>query len=74
MDTPKRAKSETITTENEPDPIHPPSGWDAAFNPPPEIKELIQANGTNEEEAKEPKEGSPEAQDFEDFTEKEGNF
>jgi NET1-associated nuclear protein 1 (U3 small nucleolar RNA-associated protein 17) len=45
-------------------------GWDAAFNPPPNTKELVQTNGINGDDAESQRDlDSSDAEDFEDFVE-----
>lgn len=66
-ETPKRAKSVKRSQDIVPTPKISETGWEAAFNPPTETKELIQTNGVNGYDSKSDKEGSPAALDFEEF-------
>ena len=43
VETLKRAKS----VKDSKNPLLPQGGWEAAFNPPPKTKELVQTNGIN---------------------------
>lgn len=70
-DIPKRAKS-LNGSQDSPVTSKLPSqaGWDAAFNPPKEGKELVHMNGTNGDEAASQRlSKSPEVMDFEEFVE-----
>ena len=65
--TPKRTKSVKNSQESLLTPKLSQSGWDAAFIPPPQTKELIQTNGVNGHDVESPKEGSPEAVNFDEY-------
>jgi NET1-associated nuclear protein 1 (U3 small nucleolar RNA-associated protein 17) len=70
LETPKRAKSvKQQKLANGHTFVEPVNGWDPAFNPPPNIKELVQTNGVNGDDINGMKEDSPEAIDYEDLAE-----
>jgi NET1-associated nuclear protein 1 (U3 small nucleolar RNA-associated protein 17) len=73
VDTPKRAKSVKEIENALPTPQIPQvTGWEAAFNPPPQAKELMTTNGINGDgvHSKE-RSNSPEAVDYEDYSKSE---
>ena len=69
VNTPKRAKSVKEVPNSQPTPqILQVTGWDAAFNPPTQTKQLITTNGIHVDSShSQEKPGSPEAVDYEDY-------
>jgi NET1-associated nuclear protein 1 (U3 small nucleolar RNA-associated protein 17) len=69
VDTPKRSKSVKEISNPLPTPqIAQVTGWDAAFNPPAQTKELITTNGINGDASySQERPTSPDALDYEEY-------